>query len=286
MDNPRILIVEDDPDVVEMLSMYFGTQEYEVVSATWGQEALDISQQVPLSLVILDIHLPDIDGFEVCRQLRLSRRTQDVPIIFLTQKNERTDKLHGLELGVVDYVTKPFDMQELILRVRNAITHSVRQTVVHAITDLPEGAPVEERLGALATSEGDWAVLRISLIGLNEFREAYGFVQADEVLRAVALMIRNAMREHGTGEEFLGHLSAEEFLVVTTTDKAEPIRERIHARMRQSREYFYPLKDQEPVRQAAADEHLRLDIHIADAHSGPYLDGETLRHILYSSGVA
>ncbi|RMF35375.1 MAG: DNA-binding response regulator, partial [Chloroflexi bacterium] len=116
----RILVVEDDVDTAEMLTAYFEAQGYEVLSAAWGEDALRMTQEVVPDLVVLDIRLPDIDGYEVCRRLRSHRRTEHIPIIFLTERRERIDRLTGLELGAVDYITKPFDIQELRLRVRNA----------------------------------------------------------------------------------------------------------------------------------------------------------------------
>ena len=103
-DKPRILIVEDDHDLAEMLSAYFRVQNYDVATAAWGQEAVRLSQEQPFDLIVLDIRLPDIDGYEVCRQVRARRQTQDMPIIFLTERSERANKLLGLELGVVDYI--------------------------------------------------------------------------------------------------------------------------------------------------------------------------------------
>ena len=120
-DNPKILIVEDDLDLSEMLSNYFRVKNYDVLTAAWGNEALEISRDHNLALVMLDIRLPDIDGYEVCRQMRQQRRTQSVPIIFLTEKRDRIDKLQGLELGVVDYITKPFGPQELLDSVERVI---------------------------------------------------------------------------------------------------------------------------------------------------------------------
>lgn len=103
----KIFIVEDDVDLSEMLGAYFRVQGYEVAQAVRGEEAIRrINDEVP-DVAVLDIRLPDIDGYEVCRRLRQSRRTQNLPIIFLTEKRERDDKLAGLELGAVDYITKP-----------------------------------------------------------------------------------------------------------------------------------------------------------------------------------
>lgn len=286
MDKPRILVVEDDHDLAEMLSAYLRVQDYDVLTAGWGGEALRIGHEELLSLILLDIRLPDIDGYEVCRQLRLNRQTQDTPIIFLTEKRDRVDKLQGLELGVIDYITKPFDIQELRLRIRNAITRSTRHALMNPVTDLPEGALVEERLNNLLYVEDHWAVLLLSIHGLSEFRETYGFVAADDVLRAVALMIRNAVREAGGENDFVGHLGVEEFVVVSAPEAVKNIRERIEARVQQSREYFYPLRDRQKVREAAGehDENLlHLSSASVDAAAGPFETIEDLRKALNSS---
>lgn len=276
MDMPRILIVEDDPDLSEMLSAYFRVQHYEVVTALAGEDALRISREEPLNLIMLDIRLPDIDGYEICRQLRSHRMTQDTPIIFLTEKRDRVDKLQGLELGVVDYVTKPFDIQELRLRVRNAISRAAQQNVTNPVTDLPEGALVEERLNQLIMSDEAWAVLVLHISKLSEFRELYGFVAADDVLRAVALMIRNAVREHSSAEDFIGHLDSEQFVVITRPDAVEAIRSRLESRLQQSREYFYPVRDRQKVREDIEIDHLQLRSAFATVADGPFNSIEEL----------
>jgi len=135
-----ILIVEDDLDLAEMLNAYFRVQGYDVLTAAWGEDAVRISQENTPDIVLLDIRLPDIDGYEVCRRMRTQRRTENLPIIFLTERRDRIDKLQGLELGVVDYITKPFDIQELRLRVRNALRRASLESLVNPVTGLPEGA--------------------------------------------------------------------------------------------------------------------------------------------------
>jgi DNA-binding response OmpR family regulator len=270
VDKPQILIVEDDLDLAEMLNAYFRVQNYEVLTAAWGEEALNISRDHDVDLIVLDIRLPDIDGYEVCRQLRLQRRTQDTPIIFLTEKRDRVDKLQGLELGVVDYITKPFDIQELRLRVRNAINRASRQTLVNPVTDLPEGVMVDERLGTLIGSDQRWALLQVSINSLNRFREMYGFVAADDVLRAVTLMVRNAVREHGNADDYVGHVGPEDFIIITRTENVQRIRERIESRIQQSREYFYPLKDRDKAREAMEANHLKLVSQVIDHNAPPF----------------
>lgn len=280
MEKPRILIVEDDLDLSEMLNTYFRVQDYEVMTAAWGADALRLSQEELFSLIVLDIRLPDIDGYEVCRQLRSQRQTQDTPIIFLTEKRDRVDKLQGLQLGVVDYITKPFDIQELRLRVRNAIHRAQRQTLLNPVTDLPEGPLVHEQLDQMAFNDDEWALLRLSITHLSAFREAYGFVAADDVLRAVALMIRNAMREFNVEQDFVGHLGAEDFIIITRPASVGPIRDRLTTRVEQSREYFYPLRDRQRIREDVEHHYLHLSTVLVQSTDGPFDSADDVRRAL------
>jgi DNA-binding response OmpR family regulator len=239
---PTILVVEDDLDVAEMLSAYFRVQGYDVLIANLGEEGIQTCRTNRPDLVILDIRLPDIDGYEVARQLRSNRRTSDIPIIFLTDKRHREDRLQGLELGADDYITKPFDIQELRLRVRNALRRTSGSTLTNTVTGLAEGALVDERL-LECLDRKDWALLLISLENLDAFREMYGFVASDDVQRAVSLMIHNAVRSVGSVNDFLGHVSPVEFVLVTRADRVQPLIERIRDRLDQSLDFFYPLKD-------------------------------------------
>jgi DNA-binding response OmpR family regulator len=286
VDKPNILIVEDDLDLAEMLNSYFRVQNYEVYTAAWGEEAIEISRDNDMDLIVLDIRLPDIDGFEVCRRLRTQRKTQDIPIVFLTEKRDRVDKLQGLELGVVDYITKPFDIQELRLRVRNAINRANQQTVVNPVTDLPEGTMVDERLRNLTESNAPWALLRVNISSLSRFREMYGFVAADDVLRAVTLMVRNAVREYGSSEDYIGHIGPEDFVIITQKDNVNRIKERIESRIKQSREYFYPLRDRDKAREAMESNHLMLTSNVLEHTAGPFENLDALKAALMESNQA
>ena len=243
-DRQTILIVEDDLDLAEMLNAYFRVQGYEVLTAAWGEDAVRIALEHSPDVILLDIRLPDIDGYEVCRRVRTQRRTESIPIIFLTERRDRIDKLQGLELGVVDYITKPFDIQELRLRVRNALRRASLESLVNPVTGLPEGKLVDEQLAQVIEGP-DWVVLAISVQGVSTFRELYGFVAADDVLRAVSLMINNIVKEMGGAGDFVGHFSAEDFVVVTSEVRAREIGERVNSRLSQSMDYFYPLKDRQ-----------------------------------------
>ncbi|NDJ86862.1 MAG: response regulator [Chloroflexi bacterium] len=285
----RILIVEDDLDLSEMLNAYFSVQGYDVSTAAWGEDAVRISRETDPDLVVLDIRLPDIDGYEVCRRIRTNRRTQHTPIIFLTEKRDRVDKLAGLELGVVDYITKPFDIQELRLRVRNTLSRAEQQAPLNPITNMPEGSIIGEHLQRMLydDSRPDWAVLLVTIDGLEAFRELYGFIASDDVLRAVGLMLNNTLRETGGPDDFIGHLDTHDFVIITRQDRLEDLRNRIEMRLQQSMEYFYPLRDREKARQAMTESHLVLNIGQATAKDEPaHFELESLKEALYASRQA
>ena len=258
----KILIVEDDLDVAEMLNAYFRVQGYEVFTVNWGEDGVRAAQTVLPDLMILDIRLPDIDGYEVARRVRTDRRTNEIPIIFLTEKRERIDRLQGFEVGADDYITKPFDVQELRLRVRNALKRVSQGSLTNPVSGLPEGPLVEERLSDVIHKSG-WALLHICINHLDTFREAYGFVASDDVLRAISLMINNTMKENSSTEDFLGHISPTDFVIVITPANLPVFQERIRSRLEQSLDYFYPIKD----REQAAKRPDRLAIEISEVPS-------------------
>ncbi len=112
---PTVLIADDEKNIVQLARMYLTSEGFSVESAANGREALDKMRQVKPDLVILDLMMPDVDGWEVCRRLR---KEGDVPIIMLTARDDDVDKIVGLELGADDYVTKPFNARELVARVK------------------------------------------------------------------------------------------------------------------------------------------------------------------------
>ena len=259
-----LLIVEDDIDISEMLNAYFRVQGYQVRIAGGGEAALKLAQNSRPDLIILDIRLPDFDGFEVARRLRSNRRTEDIPILFLTEKREREDRLKGLELKAEDYITKPFDIQELRLRVRNALRRTSQGTLTNTITGLPEGNLVDERLRECLGPvderhngvDPNWAALLVRLDHIDHFREVYGFVASDDLLRAAALMLHDILGEVGSPADFLGHLSLAEFLIITSPDTLPALKERIHKRLASSLDYFY--RDQDLGSKVLHDRHLAI----------------------------
>ncbi len=244
MGKPRLLVVEDDADIANMLKIYFGGMDYEVDIAPRGGLALEKTRTVLPHLIVLDIMLPDIDGYEVCRTLRTNTRTSHIPVIFLTQKDERSDKLQGLELGADDYITKPFDIEELKLRVQGAIRRSERESLTDPRSGLPAGRLIEEQLRRIIRQE-DWALLDLRVNNFEPFRDVYGFVAGDDVMRFTAMLLSEVVDELGSSSDFIGHAGGDNFIIITKYESVNAIRERVKARFTDEVQTHYNFMDRQ-----------------------------------------
>lgn len=244
MSEGRILIVEDDFDISNMLRIYFTGQGYDVSVAPRGSEALSMTRQKIPHLIVLDIMLPDMDGYAVCKELRTTTRTSHIPIIFLTQKDERSDKIAGLQLGADDYITKPFDIEELKLRVQNSITRAQIQNQTDPRSGLPSGRLIEEQLRDIIRRD-NWALMDCKINEFNPFKEVYGFVAGDEVLRFTSMMISEIVDMLGTPNDFVAHPGGENFIIITEENKADSIRDAIKNRFNEEVNTHYSFIDRE-----------------------------------------
>ncbi len=259
----HILIVEDEASTAEMLSAYFVSLDYEVSHTGWGRDAVEMAAAIQPDLVILDIHLPDIDGYEVCLQLRAHTRTAMTPVIFLTERRERVNRLTGLELGAVDYITKPFDVQELRFRVRNSLRRTTRETLLHPVTGLPTSDLVAEELRRVAEDPG-MVIMGVTIKGMAAFSEAYGFVTHDDVLRAVALILRNTTPDSGSRDFFVGQIDPYQYVLVTPAGQmADLVKDQLYQRLSEAASFFYPHLDWERGTRSDGSDIPRLEFDIA-----------------------
>tara|TARA_B110000003_G_scaffold257285_1_gene275473 strand:- start:118 stop:813 length:696 start_codon:yes stop_codon:yes gene_type:complete len=116
--HPKILLIEDEPSQVELIHYNLNAEGYEVLVAVDGEKGLELALEEIPDLILLDWMLPKVSGIEVCRQLRRSKITREIPIIMLTARSEESDKIRGLDIGADDYITKPYSIKELLARVR------------------------------------------------------------------------------------------------------------------------------------------------------------------------
>jgi phosphate regulon transcriptional regulator PhoB len=206
----EVLVVEDEPDIRRLVVLHLERDGFRCRTATTGPEALREVQKAAPDLVVLDLMLPDLDGLEVCRQLRGDRRTAAVPIIMLTAKSDEVDRIVGLEVGADDYVAKPFSPKELVARVR-AVLRRVRSTDEPRILSVGpvvldpsrHGVSVHGRPVELTPKEFDLLQALLEAAGRVLSREhllnhVWGYARADEIeSRTVDVHVRRLRAKLG-----------------------------------------------------------------------------------------
>lgn len=245
MDAARLLIIEDNEDLNDLVTEFFQSEGYTVHSALNGEDGISLSRLHRVDLILLDIRLPDIDGYAVFARLREHEATRRIPVILLTERRDRSTRLQGLELGVVDYITKPFDVHELRLRVRNAMNRSQLRKSANPVTELPLAIETERKLKETVASESPWAVIKLSLGSLDLFRTEYGFIAGADLLRAVAITLRSVLRDLDLSDSFAGHMTTEDVAIVIPAGKAEITRSELSNRISDMLPRFLPPKARE-----------------------------------------
>jgi DNA-binding response OmpR family regulator len=236
----RLLLVEDDPDVAEMLLMYFEANSYEVLHADNGKEGIELARTKFPNLILLDVMLPDMDGYEICLKLRKMSLTKYIPTLFLTQKDERASKVKGLELGADDYITKPFDIDELRLRVEGAIRRATRENLHESRSGLPTGPLIQEERNRRKGTR--YKELVFKLHGFSAYTDVYSFMAANDVIYHAGKTIRDVLSERGQNDDFVG-LDKDDFVVLTTADDPRFLESAIAERFNKLVSTFYAFAD-------------------------------------------
>ena len=152
--NERILVVDDTPANIQTVAAILKGQGYQLSVATTGKQALDVLEKIRPDLILLDVMMPELDGFETCRRIKSTEAWKDIPIIFLTAKTETADLVKGFEMGAVDYVGKPFNAHELLARVNTHLTvDQLRRTLAGKNAELARAHELVRRAFGRYVSE-------------------------------------------------------------------------------------------------------------------------------------
>jgi diguanylate cyclase (GGDEF)-like protein len=204
--------------------------DYEIAEAASGTEGLARAQAVRPDLILLDVMMPDMDGYEVCYRLRQSTPTANVPVIMLTALGEIKEKVRGMQMGADDYVTKPFDPRELRARVDAHLRRSARDLGASPLTSLPGNPVIEQVIRARLASHEPLAVLYTDLTNFKTYNDEYGWLKGDEIIKMLARVIVEVVLAVGGKDDFVGHIGGDDFVVITTPDHAEAIAQETIAR--------------------------------------------------------
>ncbi len=223
----RILVVDDDRNLRKIIQTNLELAGYDVTTAANGDEALHVLDAMQPDLVVLDVMMPLMDGYEVARRIRRHPSNTHVPIIMLTAKGEVEDKLEGFDAGADDYMTKPFGPQELLARVKAKIRRVEVDSSLSPLTRLPGNLAIEAELRRRIDTHEPFAVLYLDLDNFKAFNDVYGFTHGDEAIQLIASTSVDVVRGQGTAQDFVGHIGGDDFIIVTLPDHAEDIARKI-----------------------------------------------------------
>ncbi len=250
-----ILIVEDDPFISRLLEVELAAAGYEVRVVGDGTEALEAAFERCPDLMLADVMMPRMDGFELTRRLRGDPRTESVSIIILTARGLPTDKLQGLTAGADDYLVKPFENEELVARVNGVMRRAKYMKAQSPLTGLPGNVRIEDEIQTRINMGEQFALMYLDLDNFKAYSDRYGFVRGDETLQRTGHLIRDVARSIGSAGTFIGHIGGDDYVVVTTPELATPIAEEIISQFDALVPSFYDEEDAERGYVEAEDRH-------------------------------
>ncbi|MEA2453550.1 MAG: hypothetical protein QOG04_2260 [Actinomycetota bacterium] len=216
-----ILVADDDEDIVRFVEVNLRLEGFEVATAPDGEQALQSAYDLMPDLMLLDVMMPRLDGFEVCQRLRSDPRTKNMSVIMLTAKSLSADKVVGLTAGADDYMIKPFDPVELVARVKSALRRSREMRAINPLTQLPGNVQIQEEVAGRVSAGTPFALMYIDLNDFKAYNDFYGFARGDEVIKLLAKCAGSSVQESAGAEGFLGHIGGDDFVAIVDPTKAE-----------------------------------------------------------------
>ncbi len=240
-----LLVVDDDPFIARLLEIELRAAGYEVRVASDGALAMAAAQERCPDLVLADVMMPNMDGFELTRRLRQDPRTATVSIIMLTARGLSADKLEGFAIGADDYIVKPFDTPELLARIRGVLRRSRDMRAQSPLTGLPGNVRIEEEIDGRVELGTDFAILYADLDHFKAFNDHYGFMRGDDAIQSTARMIDEVARELSGGNAFVGHVGGDDFVIVVEPEIAAVVAQGIVERFDAMVADLYDSEDRE-----------------------------------------
>ncbi|MFN8547301.1 MAG: response regulator [Candidatus Eisenbacteria bacterium] len=219
----KILVVEDEPSLRLLLRTMLENAGYAVRLAEDGQVGLEAVNEETPDLILLDVMMPRMDGYELCRRLKSNYATSQIPIIMLTAKAEADDRLQGLNYGANDYLAKPYEQRELLVRVRNLLQWGKVQRDANPLTGLPGNHVIERELSERIARQEPFVFMYLDIDNFKAFNDFYSYQKGDQALRLCALILRQSCDRVGTPGDFVGHIGGDDFVLIMCPEKAREV---------------------------------------------------------------
>ncbi len=218
----RILVVDDDPEIRDFVKANLEREGFEIEVAGSGPEALELAGERPPALVLLDVMMPGMDGLTTLRHLRNDVPTANVPVVMLTAKPQAAERVKGLDLGADDYITKPFEIDELVARVRSVIRRAQHMRDLSPLTGLPGNFRITTELENRVRDGSEFAVVYGDLDNFKAFNDNYGFMRGDAVIKFTADTLLEVAGDVVGEGVFIGHLGGDAFVIIMAAEHIEP----------------------------------------------------------------
>ncbi len=240
----KILVVDDDASYVELVEFVLTRSGYEVIRAFSGLEALEKITQDPPALVISDVEMPGLTGFELAQKISEDVLMANIPIILMSAKRiSSKDRVAGLGFGSDDYLVKPFAPKELLARVMALLRRKERHLDANPLSHLPGNSSILRVIEQHINEKTPFAVLYADLNNFKGFNDSYGFLKGDEVILFTAKVIVSAARSVSGDKDFVGHIGGDDFVVVTEPERATDICKAIIKKFDEGIVAYYNEKD-------------------------------------------
>lgn len=238
-----ILVVDDEPNLRKILKFQLEASDFRVFTAENGVEAVEIAKREQPTLVLLDLMMPKMSGADVVRELKVEPTTRFIPVIILTAKTGNDEKLRQFENGAQDYITKPFELSEVLARVKGVIAWSRAQRQANPLTGLPGNLSIEEELTKRVLGSEPFALIYADLDHFKPYNDYYGYHRGDHVIFTLSRLLIASTRAAGNRFDFVGHIGGDDFVVISTPDRADAIGQRIVADFQEKVPSFYDAED-------------------------------------------
>jgi PAS domain S-box-containing protein len=219
----KILVVDDDPGIRMICQEVLENAGYAVREAENGAAALAEAKRLRPDLVLLDVSLPELDGFAVAKRLREERATALTPFIFISAHGQTKDKVRAFKLGADDYLVKPFDAAELQARVEKALERREREYGSSPTTRLPGSQAIEQEIARRLQAGGEFAFCYLDLDNLKAVNDYYGYAKADGIIKQTGDLIREVVAREGNPNDFIGHIAGDDFVFITTPARVDRV---------------------------------------------------------------
>jgi len=238
----RVLVADDDASTRALLDTALQEAGYDCVLAGDGRTALDLARAIRPDLVVLDIGMPLLNGDEVHRELRHDRRTRYIPVLFVTAKRTTGEMAARLRNGADDYVSKPFDVDELVARIASALRRAAELRSLNPLSGLPGNLSIAHEIDARLADASRAACLYVDVDHFKEFNDHHGFARGDRLITHLGELLSQTVGEAGD-DTFIGHVGGDDFVVLAPNANAEELAKDIVARFDASIPALYDAPD-------------------------------------------